>query len=1738
MKKTLALLFLGLLLTFAVSAVTLDETIDSAEEFVLLMNTPSAWSGDYTLSCNIDLESFVGQTAIGTAENPFSGSFDGKGYSIKGIKLEKSTLPAFGLFGYVDAATIKNFTTYGSVSSTEASGSGVDTAGTGAIVGCAWGKTTLENITNYCTVSGVNKVGGIVGGVHSNSSEGDQTKVIRNVKNYGNISGETMIGGIVARAISSSQDITVTYENLYNAGDITVTVTSGSYYGGIVGLVSSNATPVTFINCQNDGNLTTPGRTGGIVGFIRNYSTNPEKLVFKNCINNGTITVSGGYVGGIMSYCGNSGTTAYRGTFENCYSAGRIVTTATNYIEPIGGVIRNCDVVDCFYASGVGGTATHGILVTEETDISSRLTTEEGWIINDGIPELAVYHTHTLGEYIATSSEGHYKECYCGYQTESEAHSFVDKICTVCGASSCEHDGDKTYKSTKTIATCENGGVDIYTCSLCSQDIEVESAINPENHVADIVVKSNGGKVDFVCPDCGHIYLSRAETEVYVSASGVNTVTKDNIASVGSESTPYVSFEDAMVHAAAVASNGTSVNVYIVDSASVPTGYVSPIYEGIITVSGGNLTTSNQFSLGGALNVENITLIPQKSTVWEARGHKLVMGEGIKMGNSTAMYVVGGWDSHFSSTSDVPSHGYYTDVTIRSGKYSYVSGGNRDMKAEYRGEIKLTAGTVNSDDTLTVTKILSTASLGDDYATDAKLTLVIDGNIDFAGTGVLYVLSGSQRGERCNFDADILLKGNISNYIGVRYHGNYTADLYVDTSIDGIDKTVCDIMQGEAKLHALVNAESVVAKNTDAALGEKGIHSFTFGNVRITVLSDTVVRVEENLGDGFVDSATLTVPNREKFGGACVASDTDGDTAIIKTAELIINLPIENASADDVKVFDKDGNILFDFYNSYMHGFYSSLPEPANTPKAYVLVDNGIIPAGDLVYSGSEEKDSGWTVSDNIDYYVAATNGDSAKLRRDFVTLTGSTSMSDIKFYGSWYSRWSRFTAEEKLAMIKEYRDRGIPLDVIIIDTEWRANTDGTGYETNSELYPDMEGFLTDAEEAGVYVLFNDHTHSTSSTILTPSELKWQCENISKLMEMGLDGWWYDRNWSYTIKSPYTNLLYSTLGQVLYNDTMAKYHADSANDGESGQRVLMLTNADWLRHGFIEGNPSVIGHRYGMQWSGDIYGDSLQLGREIENTVVSGVVGGSPYISADLGGFRNNDTVSENAFIRWMQFGSFATALRVHSDINPKNPHYPWSYTEVAETVVGNYFNMRYHLMPYHYALAYENYESGMPLIRRLDFHYPEYEESKDNTQYLLGSDILVAPYNGNAGDGTKIVPTGWLKNSNGQNGLDAAYYNVEGIAKSEYFNGSPAYTETVAEINNFWDQWGPNGVKADYFAARYTGTITPEIDCYIGLVVDDGGRVYINGELCSGTWSNKFADAEVNTEKYLKAGETYDVVVEYYEAAAKAQLYFVYDEVTESDESTRSVFIPDGEWIDVFTGEVITGPKTVSVTKDVYSSPIYVRKGAVIPTAAVVSPMTNADWQNISFNLYGLGEGSATIYEDDGKTEDYLDGNCRITDVTVSTNGEVTTVTVSAANGGFESDYFARNVTLRVHSDIPVTSALVNGKTATVTKLAKDASAIPFANSGASSASDVYEISFTASLNEEHTVLLSTAEEPLVPTFVEGDANGDGVVTIADVLVTLKAMFDKTFISKADFNGDGVITLIDVIKVMKLASK
>ncbi|MBQ8836678.1 MAG: hypothetical protein IJ002_04120 [Clostridia bacterium] len=54
----------------------------------------------------------------------------------------------------------------------------------------------------------------------------------------------------------------------------------------------------------------------------------------------------------------------------------------------------------------------------------------------------------------------------------------------------------------------------------------------------------------------------------------------------------------------------------------------------------------------------------------------------------------------------------------------------------------------------------------------------------------------------------------------------------------------------------------------------------------------------------------------------------------------------------------------------------------------------------------------------------------------------------------------------------------------------------------------------------------------------------------------------------------------------------------------------------------------------------------------------------------------------------------------------------------------------------------------------------------------------------------------------------------------------------------------------------------------------------------------------------------------------------------------------------------------------------------------------------------------------------------------------------------------------------------------------------------------------------------------------IKGDMNGDGIVSIVDALMLIKAVVNDTHLENGDLNGDGKSSLIDVLRVMKLIAK
>ena len=146
----------------------------------------------------------------------YSGTFDGKGHTIKNLYINDSSARDVGLFGYVCDGTIRNLTVSGSVKGTRYIGGIASAAESG----------TFENCANQCAVQG-----GIAGGIIGFASQGNDL-IVRDCYNVGSITTTTGngVGGIIGQCVNWLETIS----NCYNAGTVTGTASVGAIIGNSV----------------------------------------------------------------------------------------------------------------------------------------------------------------------------------------------------------------------------------------------------------------------------------------------------------------------------------------------------------------------------------------------------------------------------------------------------------------------------------------------------------------------------------------------------------------------------------------------------------------------------------------------------------------------------------------------------------------------------------------------------------------------------------------------------------------------------------------------------------------------------------------------------------------------------------------------------------------------------------------------------------------------------------------------------------------------------------------------------------------------------------------------------------------------------------------------------------------------------------------------------------------------------------------------------------------------------------------------------------------------------------------------------------------------------------------------------------------------------------------------------------------------------------------------------------------
>lgn len=221
---------------------------------------------------------------------------------------------------------------------------------------------------------------------------------------------------------------------------------------------------------------------------------------------------------------------------------------------------------------------------------------------------------------------------------------------------------------------------------------------------------------------------------------------------------------------------------------------------------------------------------------------------------------------------------------------------------------------------------------------------------------------------------------------------------------------------------------------------------------------------------------------------------------------------------------------------------------------------------------------------------------------------------------------------------------------------------------------------------------------------------------------------------------------------------------------------------------------------------------------------------------------------------------------------------------------------------------------------------------------------------------------------------------------------------------------------------------------------------------------------------------------------------------------AAKTLWVPPGDWLELPTGKLHTGPAVVSKHFDITEIPVFVKVGSLLPTVplklgSTIGQAINA-WEELEFTIYNPGlKGSCSVYEDDGASTKYSTKHAYArTEAKYTTSGEDLSFTLNATTSGDYTLPEERLFTLKLTNSLPPTSVTAAGKLLTFSRYAPHPRGTWH-----------FE-------GDEMTVVINLLSSPATTTSVDVK----GVVPIASIAAQLNGMkgnFLHSLIAKANLD-------------------
>lgn len=123
---------------------------------------------------------------------------------------------------------------------------------------------------------------------------------------------------------------------------------------------------------------------------------------------------------------------------------------------------------------------------------------------------------------------------------------------------------------------------------------------------------------------------------------------------------------------------------------------------------------------------------------------------------------------------------------------------------------------------------------------------------------------------------------------------------------------------------------------------------------------------------------------------------------------------------------------------------------------------------------------------------------------------------------------------------------------------------------------------------------------------------------------------------------------------------------------------------------------------------------------------------------------------------------------------------------------------------------------------------------------------------------------------------------------------------------------------------------------------------------------------------------------------------------IVQQGQTVRSVYLPQGDWLDLWSGVQYGGKNNIIVEAPIDKLPVFIKMNSILPWGQFVEHISEQPDETMTFRLFG-NSGSCKHYQDDGVDFEYENGQYNLYQVTVTTDGEAS---VTLTNNGFAPVY------------------------------------------------------------------------------------------------------------------------------------